>query len=153
MFEDTWPNAQRYPETRQHARMGGNPNISRNVPTATLAKLTNVLDLQTDYSMVRPHRARHYLGRWVRLAYSLYPNADYAMAAIVSCGGKLELEVFPVELTYRRVIRPRSMKGGDLHWIWSPYALYQEIDYVRDSSHDGRNSHRALSIRYMVSEP
>ncbi|KAI0700433.1 hypothetical protein BC835DRAFT_1327542 [Cytidiella melzeri] len=22
------------------------------------------------------------------------------------------------------------MKGGDLHWIWSPYALYQEIDYV-----------------------
>ncbi|KAI0809254.1 hypothetical protein BC629DRAFT_1483704 [Irpex lacteus] len=26
--------------------------------------------------------------------------------------------------------RPRSMVGGDLHWIWSPYALYQEIDYV-----------------------
>ncbi|KAI1798285.1 hypothetical protein LXA43DRAFT_979650 [Ganoderma leucocontextum] len=26
--------------------------------------------------------------------------------------------------------RPRSMAGGDLHWIWSPYALYQEIDYV-----------------------
>ncbi|KAF8184819.1 hypothetical protein BJ912DRAFT_1022967 [Pholiota molesta] len=23
-------------------------------------------------------------------------------------------------------MRPRSMKGGDLHWIWSPYALYQE---------------------------
>jgi len=22
------------------------------------------------------------------------------------------------------------MKGGDLHWIWAPYALYQEIDYV-----------------------
>lgn len=27
-------------------------------------------------------------------------------------------------------MRPRSMKGGDLHWIWRPYALYQEIDYV-----------------------
>ncbi|TBU45626.1 hypothetical protein BD309DRAFT_859785 [Dichomitus squalens] len=26
--------------------------------------------------------------------------------------------------------RPRSMVGGDLHWIWTPYALYQEIDYV-----------------------
>ncbi|KAI0646252.1 hypothetical protein C8Q79DRAFT_1000637 [Trametes meyenii] len=26
--------------------------------------------------------------------------------------------------------RPRSMLGGDLHWIWKPYALYQEIDYV-----------------------
>ena len=27
--------------------------------------------------------------------------------------------------------RPRSMVGGDLHWIWEPYGLYQEIDYVR----------------------
>ncbi|KAF9450843.1 hypothetical protein P691DRAFT_664456 [Macrolepiota fuliginosa MF-IS2] len=27
-------------------------------------------------------------------------------------------------------MRPRSMKGGDLHWIWRPYALYQEVDYV-----------------------
>ncbi len=23
------------------------------------------------------------------------------------------------------------MAGGDLHWIWKPYGLYQEIDYVR----------------------
>ncbi|THH15870.1 hypothetical protein EW146_g4678 [Bondarzewia mesenterica] len=22
------------------------------------------------------------------------------------------------------------MKGGDLHWIWKPYEIYQEIDYV-----------------------
>ncbi|KAF8908123.1 hypothetical protein CPB84DRAFT_1959313 [Gymnopilus junonius] len=28
------------------------------------------------------------------------------------------------------LLRPRSMKGGDLHWIWAPYALYQEVDYV-----------------------
>jgi len=28
------------------------------------------------------------------------------------------------------MMRPRSMKGGDLHWIWKPYALYQEVDYV-----------------------
>ncbi|KAL0959179.1 hypothetical protein HGRIS_014460 [Hohenbuehelia grisea] len=27
-------------------------------------------------------------------------------------------------------MRPRSMKGGDLHWIWSPYAIYQNIDLV-----------------------
>lgn len=26
---------------------------------------------------------------------------------------------------------PRSFKGGDLHWIWRPYELYQEVDYVR----------------------
>ena len=23
------------------------------------------------------------------------------------------------------------MVGGDLHWIWNPYAIYQEVDYVR----------------------
>ncbi|KAH9039130.1 hypothetical protein EDB85DRAFT_2072564 [Lactarius pseudohatsudake] len=28
------------------------------------------------------------------------------------------------------LMRPRSMVGGDLHWIWEPYGLYQEIDYV-----------------------
>jgi len=28
------------------------------------------------------------------------------------------------------MMRPRSMKGGDLHWIWEPYGLYQEVDYV-----------------------
>jgi hypothetical protein len=22
------------------------------------------------------------------------------------------------------------MVGGDLHWIWSPYSIYQDIDYV-----------------------
>ncbi|KAF8153995.1 hypothetical protein B0H34DRAFT_719956 [Crassisporium funariophilum] len=27
-------------------------------------------------------------------------------------------------------MRPRSMKGGDLHWIWKPYELYQEVDYI-----------------------
>ncbi|KAK7691463.1 hypothetical protein QCA50_004862 [Cerrena zonata] len=27
-------------------------------------------------------------------------------------------------------MRPRSMRGGDLHWIWKPYELYQEIDLV-----------------------
>lgn len=27
-------------------------------------------------------------------------------------------------------MRPRSMTGGDLHWIWEPYGLYQEVDHV-----------------------
>ncbi|KAG5734216.1 hypothetical protein E4T56_gene2276, partial [Termitomyces sp. T112] len=26
--------------------------------------------------------------------------------------------------------RPRSMKGGDLHWLWKPYAIYQNVDYM-----------------------
>ncbi|KDN48465.1 hypothetical protein K437DRAFT_245637 [Tilletiaria anomala UBC 951] len=28
------------------------------------------------------------------------------------------------------LLRPRSMKGGDLHWIWAPYELYGTIDYI-----------------------
>lgn len=27
-------------------------------------------------------------------------------------------------------MRPRSFHGGDLHWIWSPYAIYQNVDLV-----------------------
>ncbi|KIY65816.1 hypothetical protein CYLTODRAFT_432071 [Cylindrobasidium torrendii FP15055 ss-10] len=27
-------------------------------------------------------------------------------------------------------MRPRSFEGGDLHWIWEPYSIYQNIDYV-----------------------
>ncbi|KAK0186884.1 hypothetical protein F5146DRAFT_1067757 [Armillaria mellea] len=27
-------------------------------------------------------------------------------------------------------LRPRSMEGGDLHWIWQPYSIYQNIDYI-----------------------
>ncbi|GAA5886280.1 hypothetical protein JCM5296_003547 [Sporobolomyces johnsonii] len=28
------------------------------------------------------------------------------------------------------LMRPRSFKGGDLHWLWSPYALYELTDLV-----------------------
>lgn len=27
-------------------------------------------------------------------------------------------------------MRPRSMRGGDLHWLWKPYSIYQDIDLV-----------------------
>ncbi|KAJ6618180.1 hypothetical protein B0H10DRAFT_2030919 [Mycena sp. CBHHK59/15] len=27
-------------------------------------------------------------------------------------------------------MRPRSMEGGDLHWIWKPYSIYQNVDLV-----------------------
>lgn len=27
--------------------------------------------------------------------------------------------------------RPRSMRGGDLHWLWKPYEIYEQIDYAR----------------------
>lgn len=28
------------------------------------------------------------------------------------------------------LMRPRSMVGGDLHWIWKPYEAYEKVDYV-----------------------
>ncbi|KAH9964869.1 hypothetical protein BC827DRAFT_1185639 [Russula dissimulans] len=28
------------------------------------------------------------------------------------------------------LMRPRSMVGGDLHWIWEPYGIYQDIDWT-----------------------
>ncbi|KIM54940.1 hypothetical protein SCLCIDRAFT_1221553 [Scleroderma citrinum Foug A] len=28
------------------------------------------------------------------------------------------------------LMRPRSMAGGDLHWIWTGYEIYQEVDHV-----------------------
>ncbi|KZO92352.1 hypothetical protein CALVIDRAFT_308597 [Calocera viscosa TUFC12733] len=28
------------------------------------------------------------------------------------------------------LLRPRSMEGGDLNWIWTPYNLYANIDYI-----------------------
>ena len=31
--------------------------------------------------------------------------------------------------------RPRSMPGGDLHWLWKPYGLYMTIDYVSHASY------------------
>ncbi|KAF9013504.1 hypothetical protein BDQ17DRAFT_1343547 [Cyathus striatus] len=27
-------------------------------------------------------------------------------------------------------MRPRSMEGGDLHWIWKPYSIYQNVDLI-----------------------
>ena len=33
------------------------------------------------------------------------------------------------------LFRPRSMLGGDLHWIWKPYGLYMNIDYVSHENH------------------
>ncbi|OZJ05875.1 hypothetical protein BZG36_00934 [Bifiguratus adelaidae] len=27
------------------------------------------------------------------------------------------------------LLRPRSMLGGDLHWIWAPYNLYGKVDH------------------------
>ncbi|KAL0576532.1 hypothetical protein V5O48_005452 [Marasmius crinis-equi] len=27
-------------------------------------------------------------------------------------------------------MRPRSFEGGDLHWLWGPYGLYQKVDLV-----------------------
>ena len=52
------------------------------------------------------------------------------------------------------------MVGGDLHWIWKPYALYQEVDYVRSiepldqvSVYTLTETVCACGDRYTVSKP
>ncbi|GAA5936839.1 hypothetical protein JCM3775_002722 [Rhodotorula graminis] len=46
------------------------------------------------------------------------------------------------------LMRPRSMAGGDLHWLWSPYALYEKVDLVYSRSwydrRDGFTSAQAI---------
>ena len=68
-----------------------------------------------------------YLGH--SLVRSLYPNYP------LGC----ELRSFPVSpspsllfsaLTLSLSHSPRSMRGGDLHWIWTGYEIYQEVDWV-----------------------
>ncbi|GAA5894527.1 uncharacterized protein JCM6883_002128 [Sporobolomyces salmoneus] len=45
--------------------------------------------------------------------------------------------------------RPRSFKGGDLHWIWSPYALYEKVDLVYSPSHFERGEGFTSAQTYM----
>jgi len=44
------------------------------------------------------------------------------------------------------------MKGGDLHWIWKQYALYQEIDYVYGlpALHSGNGFTNAQSLLNVI---
>lgn len=28
------------------------------------------------------------------------------------------------------MLRPRSMPGGNLHWLWAPYSAYVDVDYI-----------------------
>jgi len=49
-------------------------------------------------------------------------------------------------------MRPRSFKGGDLHWIWKPYEIYQEVDYVYgvEAYHRGDGFTNAQSFMNLV---
>ncbi|KAH8114789.1 hypothetical protein DFH11DRAFT_1703830 [Phellopilus nigrolimitatus] len=49
-------------------------------------------------------------------------------------------------------MRPRSFEGGDLHWIWKPYEIYQEVDYVYgvEAYHRGDGFANAQSLLNVV---
>ncbi|KAF5309037.1 hypothetical protein D9619_013550 [Psilocybe cf. subviscida] len=47
------------------------------------------------------------------------------------------------------LMRPRSMTGGDLHWIWSPYALYQNV-YGLPSFESGDGFTNAQSLLNII---
>ncbi|GAA5850720.1 hypothetical protein JCM8547_009068 [Rhodosporidiobolus lusitaniae] len=46
------------------------------------------------------------------------------------------------------LLRPRSMRGGDLFWLWAPYELYAKTDLVYSrlwlDAHNGFTSAQAL---------
>lgn len=78
---------------------------------------------------------------------------DYHPSHLLGCGLLLHaVRVKHVEtrvfLTVHVSKSPRSMKGGDLHWIWKPYALYQDIDYVsyRRRSQLAHSSHGITQV-------
>ncbi|GAA5943252.1 uncharacterized protein JCM15063_005307 [Sporobolomyces koalae] len=45
--------------------------------------------------------------------------------------------------------RPRSFKGGDWHWLWAPYALYEKVDLVYSPSHFARKEGFTAAQTYM----
>ncbi|KAJ7843109.1 hypothetical protein B0H14DRAFT_2779466 [Mycena olivaceomarginata] len=46
-------------------------------------------------------------------------------------------------------MRPRSMEGGDLHWIWAPYSIYQNVYGVAALEHgDGFTNAQSLLNEY-----
>ncbi|KAF8628925.1 hypothetical protein AX15_003644 [Amanita polypyramis BW_CC] len=49
-------------------------------------------------------------------------------------------------------MRPRSMRGGDLHWLWKPYSIYQDIDlvYGLPSLQDGDGFPNAQSLLNVI---
>lgn len=53
------------------------------------------------------------------------------MLGTASCGECILFYlVVVVALTNGWWGRPRSFVGGDLHWIWKPYEIYQNVDLV-----------------------
>ena len=44
------------------------------------------------------------------------------------------------------------MIGGDLHWIWEPYGLYQSIDWVRRVVCDQLNANLDHDARAFVGQ-
>jgi len=81
---------------------------------------------------------------WIWEPYGLYQTIDYVYGLPPSMAVKtytwitlwflLTTPVILWDVSYC-FMRPRSMVGGDLHWIWEPYGLYQTIDYVYGLPH------------------
>lgn len=73
-------------------------------------------DAYLDSGMVPLHCAHDVLGCWV-LPDAVRP-ADSAVQPRFCV------------IVHDFVCRPRSMVGGDLHWLWKFYELYGSVDYV-----------------------
>ncbi|KAI3478697.1 hypothetical protein L1887_59334 [Cichorium endivia] len=62
-------------------------------------------------------------------AKSVVATATHRPRTLVSAWLFLSSFVVAWDIGYI-LMRPRSFLGGDLHWLWSPYSLYMNIDYI-----------------------
>lgn len=100
----------------QHSGGGRWPSThALGFPSGIFLNVGRVLNWTDVAVKVPSYHSGHFLGCWLLLL------AVSHCAATHPCG---------LQLSEEKSHSPRSMKGGDLHWIWKPYELYQEVDYV-----------------------
>lgn len=95
-------------------------------------------NLHLDHCLVPLHRPTDAMGRRL-LSHEVSFTSDRTV--------ELRAEATPGFAFYR----PRSMVGGDLHWIWKPYEMYEKVDYVRRPMLP--LGHMLILFRYTESKP
>lgn len=113
------------------------------VPTATVSSLSFCASLRTDLVTLFASCFNPFLCEsdnmsvktytWITFWFLLTApvvlwDATYCFMRYVGC------VICAVSSQPTERLRPRSMVGGDLHWIWEPYGLYQNVDYVSPPS-------------------
>jgi len=95
----------------------------------TLPAVTPKLERKTSHKMVRNSKTYTWVTVWsvVCLPIILWDACYVFFRSVIFCFSLFFFFFFDGSSFHS----PRSMVGGDLHWIWTGYEIYQEVDYVR----------------------